>query len=203
MEETRPGQFFPLEEDGRGTYLFSSGDLCMIDHLPELIESGIHSLKIEGRMKGINYVASVVKTYREAIDRYFEDPGAYQVAEAWKRELDAISHRPYGTGFYFGTPSRPSSGDIEQASDTLQRLIGKVLIGAGSGHVQLDVRNKFHRGETVEVLHRRGPARKDQILDLLDGEGNKVEFAQPNTCVTVVLNSGCESNDLIRRPAAS
>ena len=102
MEETRPGEYFPIEEDTRGTYFLSSRDLCMLEHLPGLIGAGIDSLKIEGRMKGINYVASVVKVYREAIDRYYDDPDAYRVEEEWLRELDGISHRPYGTGFYFG-----------------------------------------------------------------------------------------------------
>jgi putative protease len=202
MEETRPGQYFPVEADGRGTYLFSSRDLCMIEHLPKLIQAGIDSLKIEGRMKGINYVASVVKTYREAIDRYYDDPGTYQIEKHWLRELDGISHRPYGTGFYFGGPAPPSPGEMGQVSGTLQRLIGKVLSHVGEGRVRLDVRNKFFREEPVEVMTRKGSARKDRILDLFSEDGEKIEFAQPNTCVTVVLENGCETNDLIRRPGS-
>ena len=200
VEETRPGEYFPVAEDGRGAYLFSSRDLCMIEHLPKLIETGIDSLKIEGRMKGINYVASVVKTYREAIDRYYDDPGNYRTAEHWLRELDGISHRPYGTGFYFGSPVPPPHGETGKASGTLQRLIGKVLSDTGDGRIRLDVRNKFHRGEPVEVLTRRGPARKDRILDLLGEDGEELAFAQPNARVTAVLEGGCEKNDLIRRP---
>jgi putative protease len=200
VEETRPGQYFPAEADGRGTYLFSSRDLCMIGHLPDLVGAGIDSLKIEGRMKGINYVASVVKTYREAIDRYYEDPPAFRLDGDWLRELDGISHRPYGTGFYFGRPDPPPPADIREKPETLQRFIGKVISGEAGGQTCLDVRNKFFRGEPVEVLTRKGPAREDRILGLFDGAGAPLEFARPNTSVNIVLEGVYEENDLIRRP---
>jgi putative protease len=200
MEETRPGQYFPVEEDSRGIYLFSSRDLCMLEHLPGLIDAGIHSLKIEGRMKGINYVASVIKTYREAIDLYYENPETYRVDDEWLRELDGISHRPYGTGFYFGRPVPPAPGELQEAPEIQQRLIGKVLLNQGGGHILLDVRNKFFRGEAVEVLTRKGPARADRILAIHDGDSVPVEFAQPNTRVTVALEGEYEENDLVRRP---
>lgn len=121
VEETRPGQYMPIVEDERGTYLFNSRDLCMIDHLPAMIDAGITSLKIEGRMKGINYLASVVKVYREALDACLSDIKAYQVRDDWRYELDSISHRPYGTGFYLNDPDavvpayddpQPSAGAV-------------------------------------------------------------------------------------------
>jgi putative protease len=199
MEETRPGQYFPVETDGRGTYMFSSRDLCMIEHLPDLIGAGIDSLKIEGRMKGINYVASVVKTYREAIDRYYEAPSEFRVDEDWLRELDGISHRPYGTGFYFGRPDPPSPDDIRENPETPQRFIGKVMSSKGDGRTSLHVRNKFFRGESVEVLTRSGPAKADRILSLSDERGAPLECAQPNTTVAIVLKGAYEKNDLIRR----
>lgn len=203
MEETRPGQYFPVEADVRGTYLFSSRDLCMIEHLPDLIGAGIDSLKIEGRMKGINYVALVVKVYREAIDCYYENPSAYRVKEHWVRELDGISHRPYGTGFYFGPPVPPSSGETEGHPKTPQRIIGKVIASEEDGCIRLDVRNKFFSGEPVEVLARKGPPREDRIQGLFNEEGIPVEFAQPNTFVKVTLQGACEKNDLIRRPCSN
>ena len=200
MEETRPGQYFPIEEDERGTFLLSSRDLCMIEHLPRLIDGGIDSLKIEGRMKGINYVASVVKIYREAIDRYYEDPDTYQVEEAWLRELDFISHRPYGTGFYFGAPEPPLPGEDQGGDETIQRLIGKVLAHIAPNRIRLDVRNKFFKGEPVEILPQTGPARADQIAEIYDEDGRMIPFAQPNTCVIATLQGICGKNDLVRRP---
>jgi len=199
MEETRKGQYFPVEADERGTYLFSSQDLCLIEHLPDLIGAGIDSLKIEGRMKGIHYVASVVKVYREAIDSFYENPSAFRVKEYWLRELDGISHRPYGTGFYFGRPDPPSPDDKREPSETPQRFIGKVVSSEGNGHTCLDVRNKFFRGEPVEILTRKGPAREDRILGLFDADGIPIEFAQPNTTVKIALQGLYEKNDLVRR----
>jgi putative protease len=150
-------------------------------------------------MKGINYVASVVKAYREAIDSYYENPSAYRVKQHWLRELDGISHRPYGTGFYFGPPDPPSSGEIQEVLETSQRFIGKVISSGENGRTCIDVRNKFFRGEFVEVLTRKGPAREDRILGLFDGEGTPMEFAQPNTTATITLQGVYERNDLVRR----
>lgn len=101
MEESRPGQYWPIEEDDHGTYIFNSKDLCMIDHIPELIEGGASSLKIEGRMKSVYYVAAVVAAYRKAIDTYYAERGAYRVREEWREELEKVSHRPYTTAFAF------------------------------------------------------------------------------------------------------
>lgn len=104
MEESRPGQYFPVEEDEHGTYIFNSKDLCMIDHIPELIEAGVSSLKIEGRMKSVYYVAAVVAAYRKAIDSYYELGAAFSVRPEWREELEKVSHRPYTTAFAFQNP---------------------------------------------------------------------------------------------------
>ncbi|MEJ2699846.1 MAG: U32 family peptidase, partial [Desulfuromonadales bacterium] len=98
QEETRPGKYFPLEEDGRGTYLFNSRDLCLVEHLPELLKAGIDSMKIEGRMKSRYYVAAVTRVYRAALDRYLADPDGYEFDPLWREELEKVSHRPYGPG---------------------------------------------------------------------------------------------------------
>ena len=104
MEEKRPGEYFPVEEDQRGTYVFNSKDLCMIGHIPEMVEAGIASAKIEGRMKTIFYAATVVRVYREAIDRYYADPASYRFRPEWLEELSKVSNRHFTTGFFLGRP---------------------------------------------------------------------------------------------------
>ena len=143
IEETRPGRYMPVAEDNRGTYIFNSKDLCMIRHIPEIINTGASSLKIEGRMKGINYVASAVKVYREAIDSYYESPAEYTVKDEWIDELSRISNRGYCTGFYFGNTNEtiPNYMDIKPATE--RTFIGKVT-GVENGNVVVFVvRNKF------------------------------------------------------------
>ena len=118
MEEKRPGQHFPLAEDDRGSYIFNSRDLCMLGHIPELAGAGIRSFKIEGRMKGIHYLATVLRVYREALDDWQADPHNFRVREHWRRELAMVDHRGYCTGFYFGDPAQvvPAYTKPEMAS---------------------------------------------------------------------------------------
>jgi putative protease len=111
VEETRPGQYFPVSEDDHGTYIFNSRDLCMLAHLPSMIDSGVRALKIEGRMKGIHYAATAVKVYREAIDRYYADPTDFTLAPYWQSELDKITSRGYCTGFYLNDPQQVQPND--------------------------------------------------------------------------------------------
>lgn len=200
MEETRPGKYFPISEDNHFTYLFNSSDLCMISHIPEMIGAGIDSLKIEGRMKGINYLSSVVKVYREAIDAYLESPVHYEVKPEWLRELAHISHRTYCTGFYFGDPDAISANLENTVPGTIQTFLGKILDASEGCEVRLDARNKFFTGESVEILPARGPARKDQILFIRDDLGEPSAYAQPNQIVRVTLEGKYAANDLIRRP---
>jgi len=110
VEEKRPGEYFPVMEDERGTYIFNSKDLCMLRHLPDLYDAGFASLKVEGRMKSLHYVATVVKVYREAMDAYEADPEHFTAKEEWVEELEKISHRPYTTGFYYGRPAAAPEG---------------------------------------------------------------------------------------------
>ena len=123
VEELRPGQYMPIAEDDRGSYMFSSKDLCMIGHIPEIIESGIVSLKIEGRMRGINYLASAVKVYREAIDAYYENPEDYMTQKDWLYELETVSNRSYSTGFYFDDPHQISPA-YENLRNSGQNFMG-------------------------------------------------------------------------------
>jgi U32 family peptidase len=198
VEETRPGRFFPIAEDDKGSYLFNSRDLCMVDHIPEMIASGVSALKIEGRMKGINYVASAVKVYREAIDAYYEHPGAYSVCKRWIAELSRIGDRGYCTGFYFNEPDQllPNYDHHRHASGVT--FVGKVIGGTHPNIVHVDVRNKFYVGDVVEILTRKGPPRKDRVLKILDPNNTSVTFAKPGSVVAVTLASPCSKNDLLR-----
>lgn len=197
VEEMRPGHYHPLMEDERGSYIFNSKDLCMIDHIPALIEAGIASLKIEGRMKGINYLASVVKTYREAIDAYYADPAHYVTRPEWVEELSRINSREYSTGFFFGYENDTAPNYTDSRPGTIHRFAGKIVAVSGQ-RATVHVRNKITVGQAVEVLPRKGTARPDTIDAITDLKGAPQEVAQPNTCVTVRL-SGCYApNDLLR-----
>jgi putative protease len=198
VEELRPGEYFPFAEDHRGAYIFNSKDLCMIEHIPEMLEAGIVSLKIEGRMKGINYLASTVKVYREAIDAYIENPEKYEIREYWLEELERINHRGYSTGFYFGDPDQISPA-YESKKNRNQIFLGKVIDNTGEIGVSIDVRNKTFKGEVIEVLSRKGPVRQDKIIDILDSHGQSIPFAQPGSKVTILLDHDCLPNDIIRR----
>ena len=198
VEELRPGEYIPIAEDDRGSYMFSSKDLCMIEHIPEIIESGIVSLKIEGRMRSINYLASTVKVYREAIDAYYENPENYMAPKDWLYELKAVSNRSYSTGFYFGDPHQ-----ISPIYDNLQhsghKFIGKVIGQSKKQGIEIDVRNKFFKGNTIQILGRKGPVKNDRIHAIFDDLGNSLDFAQPGSKVFVLLDNACYANDLIRR----
>jgi putative protease len=197
VEEMRPGHYHPVQEDERGTYIFNSKDLCMIDHIPALIQGGIASLKIEGRMKGINYLASVVKTYREAIDAYYDNPESYVTQPRWVEELSRINSREYSTGFYFGYGGDTTPNYDDTRPGTIHRFAGKIVAVAGNA-ATLQVRNKIMEGQAVEVLTRRGEACGETIRSITSLKGIPQEVAQPNTCVTVTLNGHYAPNDLLR-----
>lgn len=149
-EEKRPGQYMPIEEDGRGTYILNSKDLCMIEHLPELIEAGVSSLKIEGRMKSSFYVATVVKAYRKALDGYLRDGAGYRFDRKLLGDLEKASHREFSTGFYFKDP-----GQVYESSSCIHEydIVGMVAGYDGSRKIaRIEQRNKVFRGDTVEVF---------------------------------------------------
>ena len=199
VEETRPGQYMPVAEDDRGTYIFNSKDLCMIEHIPAMIDSGVSALKIEGRMKGVNYLASVLKVYREAIDWYSRDPAGYRVKPEWLVELSKINHRGYCTGFYFDDP-RQIVPDYEFSKNMDTHLfIGKVLAVHDDGRTLMEVRNKCGTGDRVEILSPRQEIRNTRIGDMRDDEGNPIQFARSGTCVYPDLGVKTKPNDLIRK----
>ena len=153
VEEKRPNEFYPIQEDERGTYVFNSQDLCLLQHLPELIETGIRSFKIEGRMKSAYYVASIIRAYRNMIDAYYGDAAISGDIQFWMDELQKVSHRPYTTGFYFG---KPENGALTLESSQYIRpydFIGTVQsYDAETGMAVIEQRNHFKTGDTVEFF---------------------------------------------------
>ena len=198
VEELRPGEYIPIAEDDRGSYMFSSKDLCMIEHIPEIIESGIVSLKIEGRMRSINYLASTVKVYREAIDAYYEDPENHLAPKDWLNELNAVTNRSYSTGFYFDDPHQISP-TYENLRHSGQKFIGKVIGKSKKHGIEIDVRNKFFKGDTIQIFGRKDPVKNDKIHAIFDDRGQSMDFAQPGSKVFVAMDNACCPNDLIRR----
>ncbi|MDD6735560.1 MAG: U32 family peptidase [Clostridiales bacterium] len=177
MEETRPGEHMPVYENERGSFIFNSKDLCMIEHIPEIIESGITSLKIEGRVKTAYYVATVVKAYRDEIDRYFENPEGYRCNKESVEELCKVSHRPYYTGFYFGKPD--SDAQVYATSSYIREydLIGIVTdYNEENGIATVVQRNRFFKNDEIEVM-QPGEPYFIQTADMKDEDGNDIEVA--------------------------
>ena len=198
MEQTRPGQYFPIAEDPRGAYIFNSRDLCMIEHLPQMIDAGIRSLKIEGRMKSIHYLAGVVKVYREALDAWYADPGVYRVRKRWIEELAAISHRGYCTGFYFGDPQQ-TAANLDAINAPGYRFVAKVIGQTSDGGARVLVKNKIFSGDTVDLLTPGAPTQEDKIERIVDRHGVTQPLAQPGSTVTLYLRRPPGALDLIRR----
>ena len=179
VEEKRPGEFFPIEEDDRGSYIMNSKDLCMIRHIPDLVHAGIDSAKIEGRMKSIFYVATVVHAYRQAIDAYYEDPDNYVFREEWMEELLKASHREFTTGFYYGKPGHEEQNYRTSWYTKEYSFIGKVLsYNEETGIAKVEQRNKMNVGDHIEVFGPDISFFPMTITDLADWEsGEKLESA--------------------------
>jgi putative protease len=198
VEALRPGQYFPVMEDGRGSYVFNSRDLCMIAHVPDMISAGITSLKIEGRMKGIHYLATTVKAYRASIDAYLNSPGTYEIRPEWVESLGKISNRGYCTGFYMGDPDQILPNDTGSILES-HGFIAKVIEKIDSCRTKIDVRNKFYQNETIEIVTAGGSDRLDHVQEILDRNREPIPFAQPGSTVTIKLQQAASPNDLIRK----
>ncbi len=158
VEQTRPGEYMDVFENERGTFIFNSKDLCMIRHIPELIKSGITSFKIEGRVKTSFYTATIIKAYREEIDRYFEDPENYKFDEKNYEELCKVSHRPYSTGFYLGKPTANEQVYTDSSYIRNYDLIGMVEdYDEKTKIARISQRNRFFEGDEIEILTPKGP----------------------------------------------
>lgn len=153
MEEKRPGEYFPVEEDSRGTYFMNSHDLCMIEHIPDLVESGLSSLKIEGRMKTMYYVATVVRAYRLALDAYFRDPDHYEFDPKLLDEVGKASHRHFTTGFFYGDPKGSAQNYTSSSYIKDYSFTGKILSYDKETHFAVvEQRNKMDQGDMIEVF---------------------------------------------------
>ncbi|MDM8538479.1 U32 family peptidase [Desulfobacterales bacterium HSG17] len=199
VEELRPNQYHSLMEDDRGSYIFNSKDLSMIEHIPELFNANISSLKIEGRMKGINYLASVVKTYRNAIDSFADSPDQYKTDPAWLDELYQVFHREYCTGFYFGKSDEQASNYQNRHFGKIHSFIGKIIKLTEDQLYMVEIRNKLTKDDTVEVISPSGKPEKSKILKLLDADKNPVEAVHPNSCALLDLKIQCQPSDIIRK----
>ena len=202
VEEKRPGEYFPVVEDENGTFIFNSRDLCLLEHLPSLVESGTCALKIEGRMKGINYVASVLRVYRQALDEYLADPAGWHCRPEWLEELAKLSHRGYTTGFLFGQP-RNVGQEYQSAYIRSHEFVGVVAEVMGDGTLLVDVRNRISAGDTIDFI---GPGMRNDTLtlqhfSLLPERGTAIpaEVANPNQQILLTVPFAVEAGDLLRR----
>lgn len=204
-EETRPGQFMPVTEDARGTYIFNSKDLCLLARIPELAASGLNSFKIEGRMKSVHYVATVVKVYRQALDAWAADPGGYAVREDWLAELAKVSHRPYTTGFYFGRTG-PDDQIYGQATYSQSHEFVGLVRGydPANGRALVEQRNNMKVGEEVEVLQPEGDNFRQVIAEMYDAEGQAITVApHPQQLVAIPLGRPVAALAMLRRQVAT
>lgn len=216
VEETRPGEYMPVFENERGTYIFNSKDLCMVEHIPEMVDAGIDSLKIEGRMKTALYVATVARTYRRAIDDFFESREKYEANMAWyKEEIAKCTYRMFTTGFYFHKPNEETQiyDNNTYVNEYIYLGITKELtkeqlpqglrlpIETVSA-VRIEQRNKFIKGETIEIMKPDGKNVKTQVLAIYDEQGSEVESApHPKQVLYVALSEKADTYDLLRRKA--
>lgn len=203
VEEKRPGEYFPVVEDEKGTYVFNSKDLCLIEHIPALIQAGVGSFKIEGRMKSAYYVATVVKVYREVIDAYFQDPENFCFEHKWLAELAKVSHRHYTTGFAY---KKPDENDHRYDTSSYVRsfdFIGTVLeYLPETGEMRVEQRNHMSVGEQIEIVPPRGPFISWQITAMKNNLGEHIEHA-PHPKQEVLMpapKGGVKPYSLIRRP---
>lgn len=201
MEEKRPGEFLPVEENERGTYIFNSKDLCMIEHIPELVQAGIDSFKIEGRMKTALYVAVVSRTYRQAIDDYFEDPQKYKERiPYYKKEIAKCTYRQFTTGFFFGPTTHESQIYDNNTYVKGYEYLGTIHEKLPDGQGVFEQKNKFCVGDEVEIMKPNGENVVTKVLSMEDEKGQKVDSC-PHPGQRIRLRVECELQeyDIIRK----
>ena len=200
VEASRPGEYYPVEEDERGTYIMNSKDLCLLPYLDEVVDSGVDSLKIEGRMKSVHYVASVVKAYRMALDACLAGT-PYAAQEAWLSELGKVSHRSYTTGFFFGKTTAAdqiyASSSYEQSSD----FVG--LVRSYDNETRLaavEQRNHIKLGQKIEVFQPAGALFRQELAEMWDAEGQEITAApHPQQLIYIRMEQPVEPNSILRR----
>lgn len=201
VEEKRPGEYYPIEEDGRGSYIFNSRDMCMIDAIPELIDAGITSFKIEGRMKSMYYVATVVSAYRAAIDEYLANPSGYKYNEENFIELCKASHREFTHGFYFNKPTDEDQNYLTSDYTRDYSFVGLVKGQEEStGLTIVEQRNKFSVGDEVEIFGPRTKFYIEEITEMYDEEGEPIQDApHPQQILKIRFNKIPGENFIIRK----
>ena len=201
VEETRQGEYMPVYENERGSFIFNSKDLCMIEHIPEIIESGITSLKLEGRVKTAYYVATVVKAYRDEIDRFLENPKEYKFNPKSLEELLKVSHRPYSTGFYFGKPDE--NAQVYGSSSYIRDydLIGIVTdFDENTGIATVSQRNRFFKGDEAEVLCPDKPFFTQKIEYMENEKGEEIDVAKnAEMIVKIKLDKAVKEGSMLRK----
>lgn len=200
VEESRPGEYLPVYENERGTFIFNSKDLCMIEHIPELIDAGINSFKIEGRMKTALYVATVARTYRKAIDDYFESEEKYRANMPWYQdEIARCTYRQFTTGFYFGKPSEESQIYDSNTYVNEYTYLGIVDSINDKGLARLEQRNKFSVGETIEIMKPDGRDIETLVKAIYAEDGTQQESApHPQQLIDIELETIPEAGDILR-----
>ena len=201
MEESRPGEYLPVYENERGTYIFNSKDLCMIEHIPDLLDAGIDSYKIEGRMKTALYVATVARTYRKAIDDYLESPKKYEENMEWYRDqISNCTYRQFTTGFFYGKPDHESQ--IYDSNTYVKEYTYLGIVGEKNekSRYAIEQRNKFSVGEEIEVMKPDGENVCVTVKGIWDDEGNQMESApHPKQKLWIDLGVELDRFDILRR----
>ncbi len=205
MEEERPGEYYPVFEDKNGTHIMNSKDLCLIEYIPEVLATGVDSLKIEGRMKGMHYVANVVSTYKKALDEYYEDPKNYEFKQEWFQDLRKVSHRGYTTGFFLHPPTEDDQNYESSAYKRTYDFMG-VIRGYDSENKEalIEVRHKFFKGDKIEILKHNGDVQTESVDYIINEEGVKVEDApHPKEIIRVPVENEYEELEVVRREVRS
>lgn len=196
-EEKRPGEYYQIMEDDKGSYIMNSKDLCMIEYIPQLVSAGISSFKIEGRMKSAFYVAVITKAYREALDAYWNDPENYVFDKRWLEDVDKVSHRQYYTGFYFDDPNK----QVYENSSYIRNYDIAGVVRSYDEETKIatiEQRNKVFEGDEAEVLRPVGPYFNIKLNDMRDLEGNKLESTPVAQMIyTIKCDEKLEVNDML------
>ena len=205
VEEKRPGQYFPIYENERGSYIFNSKDLCMIEHIPEMLEAGIDSLKIEGRMKTTLYTATVARTYRKAIDDYLESPEKYKTNMEWyKEEIGKCTYRSFTTGFYFGKADKDTQIYDANLHITNYIYLGQIQKINEKGQFKIQQKNKFSVGETIELMNPDGSNILCTVKGIYNEDGQAQESAPHSKQILwIELNEQIQlqKHDILRKKA--
>lgn len=201
MEESRPGEYFPVVEDNTGTFIFNSKDLCMIEHIPDLVQSGVTSFKIEGRMKSAFYVATIVRAYRMALDSYFRDPAHYAFQQSWLEEVSKVSHRSFTTGFFLDKPGPGGQNYGTSSYIKTWEFVGVVRdYHETNGTLLIEQRNRILKGDEVEIVQPNGCDIPLTVGDMWDMEDNLITSApHPQMLLKMKLDHPVQKDSMIRK----